>query len=242
MDNRQWVYRYNNSLQDLCKFLMVWNCVINKNCVVWASASSQFLFMLLAVTKHFRTYRIRSLVVISIHLSGCANISGFFTILFSHYFYCFLIYKHPQICYYFERSEIIVFAEYKQTQRTREYICWPHYREFPEGNLRFPWLRGKCRCRWKMAWERCSRDEIYIQTATGPPVTAEGYQDSDRSSQKWLECQTGIAPDEVSDREAGTNRSGNTGRTRLLYINREGVFLYSGFQRLKCCSCLHDNP
>ena len=89
--------------------------------------------MLLAVTKHFRTYRIRSPVVISIHLSGCENISGFFAILFSHYFYCFLIYKHPQICYYFERSEIIVFAEYKQTQRTREYICWPHYREFPEG-------------------------------------------------------------------------------------------------------------
>ena len=49
-------------------------------------------------------------------------------------------------------------------------------------------------------------------------------------------------PGEVSDREAGTNRSGNTGRTRLLYINREGVFLYPGFQRLKCCSCLHDNP
>ena len=164
MDNRQWVYRYNNSLQDLCKFLMVWNCVINKNCAVWASASSQFLFMVLAVTKHFRTYRIRSPVVISIHLSGCENISGFFTILFSHYFYCFLIYKHPQICYYFERSEIIVFAEYKQTQRTREYICWPHYREFPGGNFRFPWLRGKCRRRWKMAWERCSRDTYWCRS------------------------------------------------------------------------------
>ena len=24
-------------------------------------------------------------------------------------------------------------AEYKQTQRTREYICCPHYREFPNG-------------------------------------------------------------------------------------------------------------
>ena len=32
-----------------------------------------------------------------------------------------------------------------------------------------------------MTWERCSRDEIYIQTATGPPVIAEGYQDSDRT-------------------------------------------------------------
>ena len=32
-----------------------------------------------------------------------------------------------------------------------------------------------------MAWERCSRDAIYIQTATGPPVIAEGYQDSDRT-------------------------------------------------------------
>ena len=66
---------------------------------------------------------------------------------------------------------------------------------------------------------------VTVQTATGPPVTAEGYQDSDRSSQKRLECRTGIAPDEVSDREAGTNRSGNTGRTRLLY--REGVFFYT---------------
>ena len=58
---------------------------------------------------------------------------------------------------------------------------------------------------------------VTVQTATGPPVTAEGYQDSGRSSQKGLGCQTGIAPDKVSDREAGTNRSGNTGRTRLLY-------------------------
>ena len=91
-----------------------------------------------------------------------------------------------------------------------------------------------------MAWERCSRDEIYIQTATGTPVIAEGYQDSDRTT--GLGSQDGIVPDKVSDREAGTNRSGNTGRTRLLYINREGVFLYPGFQRLKCCSCLHDNP
>jgi hypothetical protein len=33
-----------------------------------------------------------------------------------------------------------------------------------------------------MAWERCRRDEIYIQTATGPPVIAEGYQDSDRTT------------------------------------------------------------
>ena len=35
----------------------------------------------------------------------------------------------------------------------------------------------------------------------------------------------GIVPNKVSDREAGTNRSGNTGRTRLLY--REGVFFYT---------------
>ena len=65
-----------------------------------------------------------------------------------------------------------------------------------------------------MAWERCSRDEIYIQTATGTPVIAEGYQDSDRTT--GLGSQDGIVPDKVSDREAGTNRSGNTGRTRLL--------------------------
>ena len=49
----------------------------------------------------------------------------------------------------------------------------------------FRWLRGKCRCRWKMAWERCSRDEIYIQTATGPPVIAEGYQDNGRLSDHY---------------------------------------------------------
>ena len=69
----------------------------------------------------------------------------------------------------------------------------------------------------KILWHTDIEGSFTIQTATGPPVIAEGYQDSDRSSQKRLECQTGIAPDEVSDREAGTNRSGNTGRTRLLY-------------------------
>ena len=94
----------------------------------------------------------------------------------------------------------------------------------------------------KIRWCIDSEGSFTIQTATGSPVIAEGYQDSDRTLQKRLECQNGIVPDKVSDREAGTNRSGNTGRTRLLYINREGVFLYPGFQRLKCCSCLHDNP
>ena len=63
-----------------------------------------------------------------------------------------------------KEAETWISAEYKQTQRTREYICWPHYREFPGGNLRFPWLRGKCRCRWKMAWERCSRDEYWCRS------------------------------------------------------------------------------
>ena len=51
--------------------------------------------------------------------------------------------------------------------------------------VHFLWLRGKCRCRWKMAWERCSRDEIHIQTATGPPVIAEGYQDNGRLSDHY---------------------------------------------------------
>ena len=73
-----------------------------------------------------------------------------------------------------------------------------------------------------MAWERCSRDEIYIQTATGTPVIAEGYQDSDRTT--GLGSQDGIVPDKVSDREAGTNRSGNTGRTR--HFNMKGRWSY----------------
>ena len=73
-----------------------------------------------------------------------------------------------------------------------------------------------------MAWERCSRDEIYIQTATGTPVIAEGYQDSDRTT--GLGSQDGIVPDKVSDREAGTNRSGNTGRTRLLNMKGRWYF------------------
>lgn len=69
----------------------------------------------------------------------------------------------------------------------------------------------------KIRWCIDSEGSFTIQTATGPPVIAEGYQDSDRTLQKRLECQNGIVPDKVSDREAGTNRSGNTGRTRLLY-------------------------
>lgn len=73
-----------------------------------------------------------------------------------------------------------------------------------------------------MAWERCSRDEIYIQTATGTPVIAEGYQDSDRTT--GLGSQDGIVPDKVSDREAGMNRSGNTGRTRLLNMKGRWSF------------------
>ena len=32
-----------------------------------------------------------------------------------------------------KEAETWISAAYKQTQRTREYICWPHYREFPEG-------------------------------------------------------------------------------------------------------------
>ena len=80
-------------------------------------------------------------------------------------------------------------------------------------------------CRWKMAWERCSRDEIYIQTATGTPVIAEGYQDSDRTT--GLGSQDGIVPDKVSDREAGTNRSGNTGRTRLLNMKGRWSFFFT---------------
>ena len=75
-----------------------------------------------------------------------------------------------------------------------------------------------------MAWERCSRDEIYIQTATGTPVIAEGYQDSDRTT--GLGSQDGIVPDKVSDREAGMNRSGNTGRTRLLNMKGRWSFFY----------------
>ena len=75
-----------------------------------------------------------------------------------------------------------------------------------------------------MAWERCSRDEIYIQTATGTPVIAEGYQDSDRTT--GLGSQDGIVPDKVSDCEAGTNRSGNTGRTRLLNMKGRWSFFY----------------
>ncbi len=76
-----------------------------------------------------------------------------------------------------------------------------------------------------MAWERCSRDEIYIQTATGTPVIAEGYQDSDRTT--GLGSQDGIVPDKVSDREAGTNRSGNTGRTRLLNMKGRWSFFFT---------------
>ena len=76
-----------------------------------------------------------------------------------------------------------------------------------------------------MAWERCSRDEIYIQTATGTPVIAEGYQDSDRTT--GLGSQDGIVPDKVSDREAGTNRSGNTGRTRILNMKGRWSFFFT---------------
>ena len=67
-----------------------------------------------------------------------------------------------------------------------------------------------------IVWHAGSEISGTIQTATGPPVIAEGYQDSDRTT--GLGSQDGIVPDKVSDREAGTNRSGNTGRTRLLYI------------------------
>ena len=60
------------------------------------------------------------------------------------------------------------------------------------------------------------------QAVTGPPVIAEGYQDSDRTT--GLGSQDGIVPDKVSDREAGTNRSGNTGRTRLLNMKGRWSF------------------
>ena len=70
----------------------------------------------------------------------------------------------------------------------------------------------------KILWHIDIESSFTIQTATGPPVIAEGYQDSDRTLQIRLERQNEIVPDKVSGREAETNRSGNTGRTRLLYI------------------------
>ena len=66
---------------------------------------------------------------------------------------------------------------------------------------------------------------VTVQTATGTPVIAEGYQDSDRTT--GLGSQDGIVPDKVSDREAGTNRSGNTGRTRLLNMKGRWSFFFT---------------
>ena len=73
-----------------------------------------------------------------------------------------------------------------------------------------------------IVWHAGSEISGTIQTATGPPVIAEGYQDSDRTT--GLGSQDGIVPDKVSDREAGTNRSGNTGRTRLLNMKGRWSF------------------
>ena len=96
-----------------------------------------------------------------------------------------------------------------------------------------------------MAWERCSRDEIHIQIATGPPVIAEGYQDNGRLSDHYNSgrsiCMESYPIRFLTARQEQTEVVTRAGLVFSI-INREGVFLYPGFQRLKCCSCLHDNP
>ena len=87
-------------------------------------------------------------------------------------------------------------------------------------------------------WHTGSEISVTVQTATGPPVTAEGYQDSDRLCRTGYGCR--IVPDKVSDREAGTNRSGNTGRTRLL--NEKGSFFIPKVSKDCGSSVLRSNP
>ena len=161
---------------------------------------------------------------------------------------------------FLKERKAMLSAEYKQTQRTREYICWPHYREFPNGEadilwtkrieqngkiIRLLWLRGKCRCRWKMAWERCSRDKYRYQWSDHMRCRNGDFRycsDCNRTAcysgrvswhwqiigslQCWLDYLYGLVPDKVSDREAGTNRSGNTSGTRLLYMRRRFFYLF----------------
>ena len=74
-----------------------------------------------------------------------------------------------------------------------------------------------------MAWERCSRDEIYIQTATGPPVIAEGYQDSDRTIGLDREVRMESYP--IRFLTARQERTEVVTRAGLVFSRRRGLFL-----------------
>ena len=82
-----------------------------------------------------------------------------------------------------------------------------------------------------MAWERCRRDEIYIQTATGPPVIAEGYQDSDRTTGLDQEVRMESYP--IRFLTARQERTEVVTRAGLVFSMRRGLFLYprTGEQR-----------
>ena len=74
-----------------------------------------------------------------------------------------------------------------------------------------------------MAWERCSRDEIHIQTATGPPVIAEGYQDSDRTIGLDREVRMESYP--IRFLTARQERTEVVTRAGLVFSMRRGLFL-----------------
>ena len=105
--------------------------------------------------------------------------------------------------------------------------------------VHFLWLRGKCRCRWKMAWERCSRDEIHIQIATGPPVIAEGYQDNGRLSDHYNSgrsiCMESYPIRFLTARQEQTEVVTRAG---LVFSMRRGLFLYPRTAGAACCTAI----
>ena len=104
----------------------------------------------------------------------------------------------------------------------------------------FRLLRGMCGYIWKMAWERYGWDcdpewtlvfvqyrvsDLYLDCNGTACYSGRVSGQSMKRIIRFLMQQSGIAPDKVSDREAGTKRSGNTGRTRLLSKMRRRFFM-----------------
>ena len=77
---------------------------------------------------------------------------------------------------------------------------------------------------------------VTVQTATGPPVIAEGYQDSDRTTGLDREVRMESYP--IRFLTARQERTEVVTRAGLVFSMRRGLFLYPRTAGAACCAAI----
>ena len=77
---------------------------------------------------------------------------------------------------------------------------------------------------------------VTVQTATGPPVIAEGYQDSDRTI--GLEREVRMESYPIRFLTARQERTEVVTRAGLVFSMRRGLFLYPRTAGAACCTAI----